>query len=171
MLLKLRNMYLNQFRHLYVVIDVSESTAINNLFMAAEEIELATQVDGVKCHLTLKGLREATLKSRTVFAARIPESLYWMERRHAFRVPVPIGIPVKCLISLESKDIELSVMDLSIGGLALLDKLTQLDDSVKLGDSLEECRLVLPEQGILKIVLKISQKIPFTAHQDRKSVV
>lgn len=145
-----------------VVMDLSENPGINQTVLAAQKVTFRGQVEGVPSRFVLTGLVEATLNGQTVFVAAIPDSLYWRQRRTFYRVAIPIAIPAKCVLDVDGKREEFAVADISLSGLAMIDKAHRLGDSFAVGHLLEDCRLVLPQHGELTLGLEIRNKAPMT---------
>lgn len=146
-----------------VVMDLSENPGINQTVLAAQKVAFRGQVDGIPSRFVLTGLVEATLNGQTVLVAAIPDSLYWRQRRKFYRVAIPIAIPAKCVLSVDGKREEFAVADISLSGLALIDKAHRLGDPFAAGHLLENCRLVLPQHGELPLSLEIRNKAPLTS--------
>jgi c-di-GMP-binding flagellar brake protein YcgR len=143
-----------------VVVDVSEDPSTNRQFLAAEHITFTTQVGGIHTHFTLTSLAEATLQGHPVFAAPLPESLYWFERRKFYRVPIPVSLPAKCSVVMENNEVaDFSLLDLSITGVALHDKQRLMNDSVAPGHIFARCSLVLPDMDAIRMGLEVRYKV------------
>lgn len=145
-----------------VALDISENPSINQRFLAADETVLSARVDGIQARFTVGAIREATLNGQTVFAAALPESLFWLQQRKFFRVTIPLSLTSKCVINDPGMALELGVIDLSISGLALFDKHTLIGAEIEAGHRFQRCSLILPELAELTLGLEVRNKVPLT---------
>ncbi len=143
-----------------VVFDVSANEALNRRFAEAEQVVFTAQVEGVKSRFSVDKLTEAVLHGQPVFAAPIPEALYWHQQRKFYRVAIPLSLPVKCQLPVEGHRIEFGVYDLSIGGLALYDKHGRIGAAIEIGFLLEDCTLSIPDHGEFRLGLEVRNKNP-----------
>ncbi|HYE38033.1 flagellar brake protein [Methylocaldum sp.] len=145
-----------------VVMDLSENFGLNQQLLAAQEVVFSGQVEGIQSRFTLAKLTEATLNGQTVLAAPIPDSLYWRQQRKFYRVTIPVAMPAKCVVKLDDMPAEFGIADISLSGLALVDKTNRLNDSFAMGHILEECTLILPGHGEVKLGLEVRNKVAMT---------
>ena len=136
-------------------IEISKNTELNNSLTNCEELVFSTSVEGIPARFKTSKLSPATLGGKPVFAVVIPKSLYWRQRRHAFRSTIPSVVPMTCAIPLtDSKTHTFQVLDISLTGFALLHEYHQnAPDMLKIGQIFHGCRFSWPA----------SLKIPFTA--------
>jgi len=142
-----------------VLIDISENKSLNKQLLGAEAVKLSAQVEGIHSHFMLHSLTEATWQGHQVFAAPFPDSLYWLERRRFFRVKIPMSLPVKCSILMENGIVDLSIIDLSISGLAVNDKFRKIDDSAMNEPIFEKCSLFIPGHGTIRMGMEIRYRV------------
>jgi c-di-GMP-binding flagellar brake protein YcgR len=143
-----------------VVFDVGVSDALNRRFADAGRVVFTAQVEGVKSRFAVEKLTEALLRGQPVFAAPIPDALFWQQQRKFYRVAIPLSLPVKCAVPLEGKRVEFGVYDLSISGLALVDKSCRFGDGFEAGLALEGCALSIPGHSEILTTLEIRNKLP-----------
>jgi|GEM_PF-1519719 len=145
-----------------VVLDLSENSSVNQQLLTAQQVVFRGQVDGIQCRFALTKLTEATLNGQTVLAALIPDALYWRQQRTFYRVAIPVAMPVKCVLRVNDKPGEFGIADISLSGLALIDKTDRLGDSFAIGHIFEECRLILPGHGEMTLGLEVRNKVAMT---------
>ncbi|BBA34155.1 flagellar brake protein YcgR [Methylocaldum marinum] len=145
-----------------VVLDPSENADTNRQMLAAPRVVFRGQVDGIQSSFVLTGLIEANLNEQTVLAAAIPDALYWRQRRKFYRATIPVAMPAKCVVSLDGQPAEFGIADISVSGLALIDKICRLGDAYPVGHILEECRLILPGHGETMLGLELRNKAAVT---------
>lgn len=145
-----------------VVFETSANETTNRQMLEADRSVFTAQVDGIRSRFILDKVNEATLNGQTVFAAPLPETLFWLQQRKCYRVVIPLALPVRCLIPLHEGTVEFGVIDLSISGLALNDKAMKIADPIGPDRILQPCTLVLPGHGDLSISLEVRNKVPMT---------
>ncbi len=129
-----------------VILDYGADELINKKLLAAPRVTFTTVHNGVRVQFSAEQITQAKFKGNTVFAAPIPDSVLWLERREYYRVKVPLNESVCCRIPLqEDRTVQLYVLDISITGLALHD----LKGAAGLPDEIDSivsnCNLLLPE--------------------------
>ncbi len=91
-----------------------------------QRLHCATTLDKVRIEFTCEGLEMAGNDSEPAFRTPLPRELLRLQRREHFRIPVPLGTPVKCTLSAidgpnpGSASVELTLHDISCGGLAVI---------------------------------------------------
>ena len=80
-----------------------------------------------------------------------------LQRREYYRINTPLSMPIKVSIPAEIEGkvdiLKLSLVDISCGGIAVLDEKKVLDCTI--GKSYERCKLDLPGVGLVEIVLQV----------------
>ena len=128
-----------------LALDASPNPSLNADVMDAESVSFEAQVDGIAAHFTATEVCEATLDGQQVFAVPIPASLYWLQRRSFFRVPVLLSLRVKCRIPLTAEQVtEFDVLNLSLRGVAIQDRSNQFRAAADVGTHFSNCTLDAP---------------------------
>jgi flagellar brake protein len=128
-----------------IAIDAAVNEQVNDNLRKAGSIVVSAQINGVHAQFSANSVTPAQLGGQNVLAIPIPESLYWRERRQFYRLPLPHAMPVKCSIPVsEDKLIQLPVADVSLTGLAAIDKHNRFDRSTPVGTLFVNCALDLP---------------------------
>jgi c-di-GMP-binding flagellar brake protein YcgR len=83
-----------------------------------------TTLDKIKIQFVCTGIEIAVCDGRDAFRAALPQELLRLQRREYFRMATPIVTPVKCTVSIPQSGarstVELSLIDVSCGGIAML---------------------------------------------------
>ena len=83
-----------------------------------------TTLDKIKIQFICEDLKLAICNNREALRAALPRDLMRLQRRENYRISTPIAKPVKCTISIPHSDlrgsVELTLMDISCGGIAVL---------------------------------------------------
>ena len=140
-----------------VVLDVSPDAAANKRLLAARKVLLVTSHDQVKVKFATGDIREVRYKGRPALRIPLPDSLVRIQRREHYRIATPITKPLICTLPLPDRGADMQaeaiVLDISIGGVALIDNHGATE--FKIGDVFENCRIGLPEVGTLVVSLKV----------------
>ena len=140
-----------------VVLDISSDAAVNKRLFAAKKVLMVTSHDQVKVKFTTSNIREVLYKGRPALRIPLPNSLIRIQRREHYRIATPITKPLICTLPLPDRgpgaQAETIVLDISIGGVALMDNHDAT--GFRIGDIFENCRVGLPEVGTLVVSLAV----------------
>lgn len=135
------------------ILDLGSNDEMNRRALLAKRLILTTIADKVKIQFSLDKLSSSQSDGRAVFIGTVPETLLRLQRREYFRLSTPIANPVKLATSIRRNDgstlhIDLPLLDISGGGVGLMATLEQ-SALFQRGDSLTECKIMLPDEGLL----------------------
>ena len=137
-----------------VVLDHGPDDAINRRALAAGQLVCMARQNNVSVKFRLHGLRRDSRDDGPVFRAPLPDSLYRLQRREFFRVPMPVSNPVLCRIATEAGEVhEFRVTDMSLGGVGIVDAAMKLP--LRIGDIFNGAELRVPGQRPLAVDLEI----------------
>jgi c-di-GMP-binding flagellar brake protein YcgR len=155
-----------------LALEINGEKQVNEKLLAATRIGCSSQVNGIECHFELGKLKEATLHGQNLFAAEFPASLFWQQRRRFYRVPIPYSAVLKCKVTLPNEEVqEFEVLNLSVLGLALLDKSGQLRTWGRIGQTFRRCKLYTAGLEDEEFSLEIRNKVETTRSNDRNHAV
>ncbi|HXF45769.1 MAG TPA: flagellar brake protein [Burkholderiaceae bacterium] len=144
-----------------VIFDAAAEPIAHKRLLASKHIVFVGFLDHVKVQFIAR-LAEATLHDgRPAFRVRLPEQLLRLQRRDFFRVRPPLSKPAKCLVPYgdDGKQYEsLRVLDLSVGGLAVLTYPEKFD--LPAGRLIENCFLDLPGVGSINVGIAVRHVDP-----------
>lgn len=138
-----------------LVLDVGPDDATTRRAIASKRLVCTTKHKGVPIKFICENMQGAKYQGKPAIAAPIPESLYRLQRREYFRVQVPrINAPL-CDIPLEDgkRILTLKVVDLSVGGLCVIDPEGQFQPEMLA--RYPGCILHLPDYGELAVNLQV----------------
>lgn len=142
-----------------VTLDCGGSHEVNQRALLAKRFHCVTSHDRVRIQFVLNRLSQTEHDGRPAFIAPLPAELLRLQRREYFRLTTPVANPIKCLIpvpregGLQNAMFEANVIDISGGGLAMVAPPASLHFSE--GDTFENCRIELPDVGIISTTLEI----------------
>lgn len=138
--------------HLHM--DVSSDPKVNDKIRASKRIIFSTQF-GVKVRWYASHLKLVTLSDGGAFSMEIPPVIERIQRREYFRLETPQGSKALiCKIPLEQGSIEVTLEDLSVGGIGLTVKGTP-HEVFSQGATLEGCSINFPGAGPATFRLRV----------------
>ncbi|MBM5572794.1 MULTISPECIES: flagellar brake protein [Deefgea] len=152
-------LYVNNQRHTFVlsailgcesgnlIFDYGPDLALNQQLASATAICCVSHLNSVHYQFDLNTIHTIEYKNKPAFLASIPQQILRLQRRDFFRLSVPLSTPLSCLIPLGDEQAEISIADISLGGLGLLGYFP--DISLNVGNILKNCRIELPQIGVI----------------------
>jgi len=117
--------------------------------------------DGVKVEFDVEQVEAASFEGRLAFSLPFPDSLIKLQRREFFRLSAPLLNPLKCQIPIPGGiTVDAVVGDISLGGISLMGEHKSLE--LQLGTIYENCRILLPELGVIQTKLMVRNSFPMT---------
>lgn len=150
----------------WLYFDPGSDEAVNKQALKAEKLLLTTMLEKVKIQFSVNGFQATKAGTRLAFAGRLPETMLRLQRREYFRLSTPIGNPLKCSLHLPQADgstisQESIVLDISGGGIGL-QLPSEMAGRFEPGTVLPDCRLNLPEEGLLTTSLCVRNAFSVT---------
>lgn len=116
-----------------------------------------TTQDGIKIKFQVGAPSMAIHAGRPALAAALPAEVVRLQRRETFRVACPLARPVRCTIPYtkagKPEKAELAVLDISQGGVALMNMHPQL--TLAPGNVYADCTIAMPDVGVFKTALEV----------------
>jgi flagellar brake protein len=132
-----------------VLVACGTGSELNARALGERRMTCIAAQDGIKVRFLLDDIDRVLFQAAEAFRASIPARLQRVQRRDYFRVAIPPSMPLKCVIPLaprgDGASAELIVMDLSAGGMGVMDHHHLLD--LEPGNIYRRCRLELPGIG------------------------
>lgn len=133
-----------------VYVEPATDNNTNARLQQAAPIEFETQVNQASVSFSTGRLALSEYAGGQAFSFPMPASLIRIQRREFFRVQIPAGEPINCMVPIlepgkAPRRAFAKVKDISAGGVALLD----VDNTLphESGITLKDARLNLPELG------------------------
>lgn len=147
-----------------LVLDYGRNQKLSQQALNAERLICTTAHDEVKVKFACDGIRKTRFAQKDAFSAKLPDALLRLQRRENFRVATPLAKPIKCVIALPPghtpATAELILLDISCGGMAVIDQHPQI--SLEPGKTYSNCRLDLPGVGTITFRMCVKDSFPFT---------
>ena len=157
-----------------LVLDLGSNAEMNERALQAEKLILTAVVDKVKIQFSLTGLKATQHQGRSAFAGDVPETLLRLQRREYFRLSTPIANPIRLSTTIRHVDgsalqVTLPLLDISGGGVGLM-VATDQAQLLERGDTLNDCRLMLPDEGLLVTSLCVRNMFDVTTRNGTRYV-
>jgi c-di-GMP-binding flagellar brake protein YcgR len=137
-----------------LIFDWGGSETTNRKLLQSERNHFICAPHGVKNQFMTGPVYETTYKKRSAFTTRLPEHYTRLQRRECFRLILPMTRRPPCIIRREeAPPLTLSVVDLSIGGIAA--ELPGGKLPFELGQVLSKARIELKTIGTLEVDLEV----------------
>lgn len=141
------------------IIDLGSNEEMNQKALLTKKLIFTTLIDKVKIQFSLGKISLTQHEGRPAFLGAIPQSVLRLQRRDFFRLSTPVANPITLVANLELADqpprlFELPVLDISGGGVGLMASPEQARIFNR-GDIMNDCRMMLPEEGLLVVTLSV----------------
>jgi flagellar brake protein len=136
-------------------LDPGPDEAANRRWLAATDTLFLTNQAQVKIKFVARGIDEVSFRGERAFRVPMPPFLVRLQRREYFRIATSLVNPIICQVPVKAtgEDARVVVLDISIGGIALLDN--QLDLDLEPGNVYENCRIDLPQLGVVRTAIEV----------------
>lgn len=137
-----------------LIFDWGGSEESNRKLLQSERNFFACAPHGVKNHFVTGAVRETTYEKRRAFVTNLPDHYTRLQRREYFRLVLPMTRRPPCTVALpDGKAMQLSVVDISIGGIGA--EFPAGTTPFSLGMKLARARIELKGIGALEVDLEV----------------
>lgn len=137
-----------------LIVDCGTDEAVNARAAAAGKVLFVTSQDRVKVQFAVVRLERVKFQGKPAFRAPFPTELLKLQRREYYRLSMPMGSPVMCIIPEAGNGRrEVTVSDISVGGVGLSG--FPMAQPLEIGQQFANCRIALPEEGTIASSLEV----------------
>lgn len=137
-----------------LVFDWGGSEETNQKLLKSERNFFVCAPHGVRNQFMVRGVRETSYQQRRAFVTRLPERYIRLQRREFFRLVLPLTRrPICTLPREEKKPLQLPVIDISIGGIAM--EMPTATPPFEIGQQLPGAVITLKEGNTLEVTLEV----------------
>lgn len=141
---------------------------------SAWQVTLVGNLEKVKLQLRVPALQDGVHEERKVLCAPLPDRLLRLQRREYFRLEPPHTQPIMCTLSATTaastpRTLELPLSNISGGGVSLVAP-TDLADLFPRDALFKECRLEIPEEGVILVNLRVRKTIEISPQSGHRSL-
>jgi c-di-GMP-binding flagellar brake protein YcgR len=141
-----------------LVLDLGADARANKLLLQAAHLEIEGLEGRIKVQFSAAHAQAAVHNGHAAFRMRIPGAVVRLQRRDAYRMPLPTAKPIKAYLQPFSDRpgqlIEARLVDISCGGVAII--LTAVDIPIQIGQVYPACSINLPGAGTVSASLEIT---------------
>ena len=151
-----------------IILDYGSLDAINQKALTSPKIIIVTTLDKVKIQFIVNQIKKAEFEKRSAFEVPLPEKLLRLQRREYFRLTTPLAKPIKCSVPIPPNNnrIEVTVLDISLGGIAMIDYRHEI--SLEVGLVYRDCHITLPDVGMVVANIEIRNAFEVTLKNGNK---
>ncbi|HUO44414.1 MAG TPA: flagellar brake protein [Burkholderiales bacterium] len=151
-------------RNSRVILDAPQQKEDLQKILRAQHAMCVASEDGVGIKFPVAGLKLHSHQGSAALAAPLPDSLLRMQRREFYRAACPLGESIKCRVPAtvdnKASRVEVVVLDISCGGIALLDNQPQV--SFEKAAQFRGCEIDLPGVGMIVSDLVVCDSFEIT---------
>ncbi|AZP13898.1 flagellar brake protein [Undibacterium parvum] len=140
-----------------LVIDCAPGQLANQRMIEAPRVYFEGLLDKISIQFSSSSIQNTSIDGRPALQLAIPTSLIRLQRREYYRINTPLSNPIRCTIPLDEdtgiESVQISLVDISCGGIALLDDRKILGNEI--GTIYENCKIDLPATGMINVSLQI----------------
>lgn len=132
-----------------ITIDCGPKEYLNKELLSTGIVECKTDFKGIKVLFEGRDVKRSGKPDQPALSIKIPNQIYWVQRRIFYRVRSPLSKNSYCTITFQSSEsddantLSFKLFDLSISGFSIIfDSLEQAKE-IKLDTELNNCKLVL----------------------------
>lgn len=179
--------HLNEGRQFFLTSILAVDAASGTLFLdppqasedilpvrSAEKVTLVGTLEKIKLQLRLPALQDSVHDQKNVLSAPIPERLLRLQRREYFRLEPPHTHQILCTLSAmtpsgTTQTLELPLSNISGGGVSLIAP-TDLADLFPRDALFKDCRLEIPDEGVILVNLRVRKTIEISPQSGHRSL-
>lgn len=147
-----------------LILDRSINPEQNERIVRARRISFETSLDKIRILFASDAVRDITHESAAALVLDLPATMIRLQRREYYRMNTPVSNPVRVTIpipyDLGGGTAVLPLTDISCGGVCVFDNKFVLGNTI--GKNYENCRIDLPEIGMVSTTLQVRNSIDMT---------
>lgn len=156
-----------------LTIDCGPKEYLNKELLSSGFVNFKSDVEGITVLFTGHKIQKAGKMSEPALSMKIPETIYWVQRRRTYRVRSPLSKQSYCSITFQNDDEEetlnFQLFDLSANGFSILSETVELAKHLTPSSVFNDCKLILNDTETHIISFRVQSKIPYNANNPLKS--
>lgn len=143
----------------HLVLDFGPDAAISQHLLDSGEAHFITHHNQVRVYFRGEGIVKGIFEGEPVFVVPMPDSIVRVQRREYYRLNTPMGEPLFCHFrSADGEPVRARVLDISVGGVGLVEPEGTTGFTWEPGDSIEDVVIELPEEGAIHTSMEIRNR-------------
>jgi c-di-GMP-binding flagellar brake protein YcgR len=152
-----------------VQFDLPSQPLQQSQLLDAVELVCVAFIESVKLQFTVEAPRRSSSGGFPTFVSALPDRVLRLQRREYYRVRTPENLSASCLVPYSGDQAQyesLRVLDVSVGGLAMLAYPRHFDPSVV--NVIDRCYLDLPGVGTVTVRMRVAHLATSADGQSRR---
>src|SRR3569623_104770 len=132
-----------------VILDVAPGSMQIQRILDSNNISFETALERIRILFFSESIEQVEYEGTPAFRIPLPDNVIRLQRREFYRVSTPVSNPVRCTFFLHDPEVKLApravtlpLKNVSNGGIAVMDELKQLDNTI--GMQYRDCRIDFP---------------------------
>ncbi len=158
-----------------LIIDCGPKEYLNKALLSSSIVTFKTECDGIEISFEGRGLKKAGDISQPTLLMKLPNSLYWAQRRKYYRTRSPFSKNSFCTFIVQDPEDEHNIethdfklFDLSATGFSVLTDTLKIAKPLTIGDEFIDCQLVLDGAETLNISFIIRNLLALNPNKLKK---
>lgn len=143
-------------------LDYGADPLANERLVKADKITLIAHHNKVRVQFTVDRIAITELDGIPSFAIAFPQSMIRVQRREFYRLSTPVAKPLLCRFHVDDQCIEARVIDISLGGIGLLEPESVDTFELEPGQVIDKCEIELPEEGVVETAMEVRNAFEYT---------
>jgi len=140
-----------------IIFDCASTESANQRLIEAPRVYFEASLNRIGIQFSSSSISRSTHLGMPTLCCTIPTSLIRLQRREYYRINTPITNPIHCLLNVPEENgggvIKLPLVDISCGGVALLDEKKVLN--ADFGTLYADSKIDLPGVGLISVTLQV----------------
>ena len=161
-----------------ITIDCGPKEYLNKELLSCGIVDCKTDYEGIKVLFEGRQIKKSGEADHFALKMKIPDELYWAQRRNSYRVRSPLSKNSYCTITLQNLEqdseieteetLELKLYDISVTGFSMLCETQELAEQLTVSSEFDNCQLVLDDDKTYNISFAVQSYIPLNANKPKK---
>ena len=158
-----------------ITLDCGPREYLNKKLLDSAIIKCRAEYQGVKVLCEGRKVKKAGRPGQPAFTVRIPDSIFWMERRQFYRVKSPLFKDSYCSVTLNNTETEeqttvnFKIHDLSANGFCIMNDLPEFSTQLIPSAEFENCNLVLDKEEAHTVSFEVRYNTPLNLNKPGKT--
>lgn len=154
-----------------VILDVPADAGIARHVLASKNISFETVLERIRILFFATDVTQCQYGDLPALRIALPASMIRLQRREYYRVATPMATPLRCTIQIVDGEtvqpVTLSLLNVSGGGITIIDDQHQLDHTV--GRIYRGCQIYLPGSTVVTTALEIRNSVDLRMENGKHS--
>ncbi len=148
-----------------LALDCGPSADLDKQLLESAKVLFRTEMDGIKVSFSGRGIQKVKIGNDWALSMPIPGSIFWMQRRHYYRVKMPLSHSNSyCQLTLKADDdsdqtVTFKIHDLSVAGFAFINTDPKWNEQLQPDREFSQCILHLHNGNQAMVAFSIKNNV------------